>query len=221
MPRPAPLSPALVQQAAPPEWRVIVGLLRTRYRTGGFTTGLRLIEAITPLAEEANHHPDVVLKYGSVDIALTTHDVGALTQLDLDLAQQISDVALGMGLTAEPAGLAGLTVALNTADQDAIRPFWTAVLGLVDDPHDETELIDPRGDLPRLWFQQAPPAAAAPLRFHLDLHLPADQVAARLDAALAAGGRLVTESFAPRWWVLADADGNQVCLCAPAEAPGE
>ena len=50
-------------------------------------------------------------------------------------------------------------------------------------------------------------------RIHLDLWIPHDEVEARMRAALDAGGTLVTDEFAPSWWVLADAEGNEVCLC--------
>jgi 4a-hydroxytetrahydrobiopterin dehydratase len=39
---------------------------------------------------------------------------------------------------------------------------------------------------------------------------PHDQAEARVAAALAAGGRLVSDRFAPRWWTLADPEGNEV-----------
>ena len=45
------------------------------------------------------------------------------------------------------------------------------------------------------------------------MYVPHDEVQARLDAALAAGGTLVTDRFAPSWWVVADAEGNEACLC--------
>ena len=54
-------------------------------------------------------------------------------------------------------------------------------------------------------------------RLHIDVYLPRTDIPARLASAVAAGGRLVTEEFAPSWWVLADSDGNEVCLCVPDE----
>jgi 4a-hydroxytetrahydrobiopterin dehydratase len=43
--------------------------------------------------------------------------------------------------------------------------------------------------------------------------VPYDQAEARIAAALAAGGRLVTDEHAPEWWVLSDAEGNEVDVC--------
>jgi 4a-hydroxytetrahydrobiopterin dehydratase len=47
-------------------------------------------------------------------------------------------------------------------------------------------------------------------RVHIDVWVPHDQAEARVAAALAAGGRLVSDEHAPEWWTLADAEGNEV-----------
>jgi hypothetical protein len=52
-------------------------------------------------------------------------------------------------------------------------------------------------------------------RIHLDVSVPHDQAEARVAAALAAGGHLVTDQYAPAWWVLADAEATM-----PAWPPG-
>ena len=64
-----------------------------RFATGSFLAGVGLIEAIAELAEAADHHPDVDLRYGHVTVRLVSHDVQALTRRDLDLARQISAAA--------------------------------------------------------------------------------------------------------------------------------
>jgi len=63
------------------------------FRTGNFTRGVEFIDEIALLAEAANHHPDVNLRYASVSIRLVTHDVGGLSNLDIELARQISSAA--------------------------------------------------------------------------------------------------------------------------------
>ena len=47
---------------------------------------------------------------------------------------------------------------------------------------------------------------------HLDVWVPHDQAEARVAAAIAAGGHLVTDQWAPSWWVLADPEGNEACV---------
>ena len=50
-------------------------------------------------------------------------------------------------------------------------------------------------------------------RIHFDMCVPHDEASRRLEAALAAGGRLVSgEERAPAFWVLADVEGNEVCV---------
>jgi hypothetical protein len=49
-------------------------------------------------------------------------------------------------------------------------------------------------------------------RIHIDVGVPHDQAEARVAAALAAGGSLVEDRFAPAWWTLADPEGNEVDL---------
>jgi 4a-hydroxytetrahydrobiopterin dehydratase len=44
---------------------------------------------------------------------------------------------------------------------------------------------------------------------HVAIWVPYEQAAARIAAALAAGGRMVRDEFAPSWWTLADAAGNE------------
>lgn len=72
---------------------------RAVFRTGSFAAGIALVNRIGVLADAANHHPDVDLRYPSVTVELTTHDAGGLTGKDLALAREISAAAaeLGMG----------------------------------------------------------------------------------------------------------------------------
>ncbi len=67
--------------------------LRREIRTPDFLTAFSILAAITPLAEKANHHPDVELGWGYLRIALTTHDAGGVTDKDHRLAEQIDGIA--------------------------------------------------------------------------------------------------------------------------------
>jgi len=49
-------------------------------------------------------------------------------------------------------------------------------------------------------------------RIHLDVSVAHDEAPSRIAAALGAGGRLLSDAEAPAFWVLADADGNEVCI---------
>jgi 4a-hydroxytetrahydrobiopterin dehydratase len=192
------------------DWRPIFGHLDARFATGSFVRGLELAQRIGELAEAANHHPDLDLRYPHLGVRLTSHDVGHLTPRDVDLARRISAAAAEMGIEAEPSTAAELEIAIDTWDTQAIRPFWAAVYGVEDT--DDEEVVDPDGTLPAIWFQRCEEHDQPRMRFHLDLRVPPEVVQPRIDAAVAAGGVLVTDEFAPKWWVLADPQGNKVCL---------
>lgn len=193
-------------------WRLVGRHLRTRLLTTDFARGLEVVTAIAAAAEEAHHHPDLDLRYGHVDIALRSHDVRGITERDLALARRIDQIAAELNVASEPSAPQEITIALDTDDMARLVPFWSAVLGYDQDPDEDDTLLPRVGHSPVVWFQ---PSEARPGRgrIHLDLYLPHDQVEERMAAALAAGGRLVTDDSAPSWWVLADADGNEVCLC--------
>lgn len=194
------------------DWRYLFGALHTRFRTGDFARALRLVDAVGAAAEEADHHPDLTLSYGRVDVRLSSHDVGGVTARDVRLARRISELAAEAGVTAAPEGVAVVEIGLDTPDVDAVRPFWKALLGYADGSDGETELRDPAGMTATLWFQRSE-ADEPRQRFHLDVNVPHDVAPARIEAALAAGGTLVSDARAPAFVVLADAEGNQACVC--------
>ena len=195
------------------DWRVLLRTIHATYRSGGsFTAAAQLATAIAELADAADHHPDLDLRYPDVvHVVLTTHDARALTQRDVDLARQITELARTKGATAEtPTTAKALEIAIDTMDADRIRPFWKAVLGYKVDK--DGSLVDPRGIGPALWFQQMDEPRTDRDRFHLDVTVPHDVAEDRVAAAVAAGGTLVTDQYARSWWVLADADGNEACI---------
>lgn len=196
-----------------PDWRVIVNQLSSRFATGDFNTGVEFISRIAIAADQADHHPDIALRYGHVDLDLLSHDVFALTDLDVSLALEISKIAAAMGLEAKPNVRSVVEIALDTDDVQQVKAFWKAVLKLEQHPRHDPELRDPSGMLPGLWFQQSEPHGLPKQRFHLDLWVARDEVQARIDAGLAAGGVVVSTNNAPEFTVLADAQGNKVCVC--------
>jgi 4a-hydroxytetrahydrobiopterin dehydratase len=205
------LTPRMVEPLGLTDWRVMTSALHARFATGTFATGLQLVDRLGVVAEEMDHHPDVDLSYPVVDVRITSHDVGGITQRDVRLAQRISEIAADLGVTARPAELQVLELALDTSDHERIKPFWKAVLGYVDGPSPD-ELAYPGGRVPLLWFQASLPHEEPRQRWHLDIRVPPEQVQPRIDAALAAGGTLVSEHGVPSFWVLADPDGNRACL---------
>ncbi len=196
-----------------PDWRYLRGALHARFTTGDFVTGLAMCTRIGEAAEEANHHPDLDLRYSNLHVRLISHDSGGVTKRDVALATRISEFARELGCTATPERLVELDIALDAELPDAVRPFWKAVLGYVDDPADDCDTMDRDARLPGVWFQPMDPPRRERGRFHLDVHIPHDIAADRVTLALSAGGRLVSDQHAPSWWILADAEGNEACIC--------
>lgn len=202
-------------------WARIMGLLKARYTTKDFATGLELVNRIGAAAEEMDHHPDITLTYSDVVVSLVSHDVGGITSRDIRLARTISEYAQEMGIEADVAGLTQADFGLDTAHGEKLAPFYAALLGsqLVNG-----EPVDPSGQVPTVWWQGPDESGdgGAPLppqdheqRWHIDVWVAAETARARLDAVLAAGGTLVSDAAAPAYWVVEDADGNRHCICTP------
>lgn len=202
--------------ALPGVCRGAAGTLVLAIEAPSFPAAVRLIDQVATAAEDLNHHPDVDLRWRTVTFTLSTHSAGGITALDVELARHILTAAAELGARSLPAP-ERVEIALDCVDADSVRPFWRAVLGYTEhragDAADTAELHDPAGRGPVLWFQAMDPPRTGRGRFHLDVYLPADQVSSRLEACLAAGGHLVSDAHSPSWWIVADAEGNEACLC--------
>jgi 4a-hydroxytetrahydrobiopterin dehydratase len=205
------ISPRQFHEAAGVEdWRVLFGGACAHFRTGSFAVGVALVDAIGRLAEGANHHPAVDLRYAGVTVRLRSHDVDELSGRDVQLARQISAAARELGVPADPTAVQTVQVAIDALVGPVVRPFWRAVLGYRE--VGDEDLVDPHGRGPSFWFQQMDAPRPQRNRIHVDISVPHDQAEARIAAAIAAGGHLVTDQHAPAWWVLADAEGNEACV---------
>jgi 4a-hydroxytetrahydrobiopterin dehydratase len=192
-------------------WTYLPGGLQTRIETKDFAAGLALVNAIGEVAEQQNHHPDLTLRYSAVDIRLSSHDEGGVTKRDVRLARAVSSVASALGLRLSIAGVSRHEWGLDTPAYRSVLPFWAAVLAM--EAKDGAEdLTDPADLLPSVWFQRSGDEEPRQ-RWHPDVWVDPAQVQPRIDAALAAGGTLVSDAEAPAFWVLADPEGNRVCLC--------
>jgi 4a-hydroxytetrahydrobiopterin dehydratase len=202
-------TPARTAASTPAGWARLDDRFVTRIPTPDFATGLALVAAIGAAAERAGHHPDLDLRYTAVDVGLTSHDTGGVTDRDVRLAATISQLAADAGLTPSAAGATRLELGLDSPDGTALAPFWAAITGTT--VRDDA-VVDASDRLPAIWFQ--PSGAEEPRqRWHPDLWVDPAEVQPRIDAAVAAGGRLISDADAPRFWVLADPEDNRVCLC--------
>jgi 4a-hydroxytetrahydrobiopterin dehydratase len=73
-------------------------LVRT-VRSEDFAGSLAVVNRVGTLAEAADHHPDIDIRWNVVTLRLSTHSAGGLTQLDLDLARSIDEAVGGSSTT--------------------------------------------------------------------------------------------------------------------------
>jgi 4a-hydroxytetrahydrobiopterin dehydratase len=190
------------------DWRVLFDGAKTYFVTGSFAKGVELVDIIGRLADAANHHPDVDLRYPGVVVGLFTHEVSGISHRDVALAQQISTAARQLGIAADPSKVQTVQVSIDALVIPELLPFWGAVLGY--DRFGDEDVVDPLSRGPWVTFQQMDATRPQRGRIHIDVSLPRDQAEARIAAALAAGGHMVNDAHAPHWWTLADAEGNEV-----------
>lgn len=195
------------------DWRVLGEGAHAFFRTGSFAGSARFIDAIAGLPGIDGHYPDVDVRQDGVTVRLITgiDDYRGMTQHDLEVARRISGVARELGMPADPTAMQDLLVIPGAPAGVEVMPFWQALLGYeprADSP--DEDLVDPLDRGVPFWFEPMDePRAGGAGAIHVAVWVPPEQAEARVAAALAAGGRMVRDEFAPAWWTLADAAGNE------------
>ena len=200
------------------DWRKLAQRLHARFRTAEAAVGAAFVADAVRAAAEASlgDHLGATLTPTHVDLRVVT-DLGAdgiwVMPDDVTLARLLSDVARRHDVTSVSAEVTQVELALDTADDARLGPFWAAVLTGRPDAVVHDTVFDPTGQLPSMWFQGTSPHEVPRQRWHLDVWVAPEVADARIAAAVAAGGSLVDDSEAPSFTVLADPDGNKVCIC--------
>lgn len=196
------------------DWRVVGDGACAHFPIESLAQSAQLVTAISELPGAEDHQPDIDVRPGGVTVRLVTvsDDYFGMTQRDIQLARAISGTARSLGLSADASLVQSVLVIPGAAATADIMPFWQAVLGYVPRPDSPTEdLVDPRNRGPAFWFEQMDELRAdGGGAIHIAVWIPHDEAEARTAAGLAAGGRIVRDNFAPAWWTLADAAGNEV-----------
>ncbi len=212
-------------------WRYVLGDFRTEVLTGSLPLAADVAARAAALPH-AEGHLRMDIRQDRVVLMLQTASAGWVTPRDVELAHRITAVAEEFRLTTQAGtgedgtGEAGtgqdgrsvqvLEVGIDVLDITKVRPFWQAVLGYADEPgHDgpPNGLIDPLGQGPAFWFQQMDAPRPQRNRIHLDVSVPHDEAHQRIQDTIAAGGTLLSDAEAPAFWVLADPEGNEACIC--------
>ncbi|MBL1093290.1 MULTISPECIES: VOC family protein [Streptomyces] len=196
------------------DWRVLGEGACAYFRAGSLAVGARLVQAISELPDVGAGHPDIDVRYDGVTVRLITltDDFYGLSERDVQLARQISAVARTLNIPADPSAVQTVQVTVDAlAGPDVVR-FWRALLGYADRANSPEDLIDPQRRGAPFSFQQMDTPRPQRNRMHVDVWVPYDQAEARIAAAIAAGGRLLSDAHAPSHWVLADPEGNEACI---------
>jgi 4a-hydroxytetrahydrobiopterin dehydratase len=206
-------------------WRFALGTVRTSVPVASLAAAVDAAGEVSAVAgADADAHVRFDARADRLLVSVQTRAIGWITPSDVDLVRRITAALRERGLATDPgvgAGPAGrraeqvLEIAIDALDIPAVRPFWKAVLGYVDElptTGPTGPLVDPYGQGPAVWFQQMDAPRPQRNRIHIDVSVPHDEAPARIAATLAAGGTLVSDEEAPAFWVLADAEGNEACV---------
>lgn len=204
-------------------WRLILGTLRTSVAVAGLAQAAAVADAaLHASGEHADEHLTVDLRPTRVELALQTVPVDGVTGLDVELARRITDAVRSLGCmtggaqSSDARSTQLLEIAIDALDIPKVLPFWRAVLQYEDEPcYQEAPraLVDPARQGPAFWFQQMDAPRPQRNRIHFDLAVAHEEAQPRIAAALAAGGTMVSDAQARAFWILADPEGNEICIC--------
>ena len=202
-------------------WRYVLGDFQTEVLTGSLPLAADVAARAAALPH-AEGHLRMDIRQDRLVLTLQTAAVDWVTPLDVELARRISAVTEEFRLTTQAGtgqserSVQALEIAIDVLDMAKVRPFWQAVLGYADEPGRDgppNGLIDPLGQGPAFWFQQMDAPRPQRNRIHVDVSVPHDEAHQRIQDTLAAGGTLLSDAEAPAFWVLADPEGNEACVC--------
>jgi 4a-hydroxytetrahydrobiopterin dehydratase len=204
-------------------WRYVLGELRTSVSVGSVAQAADVASrAAVACGADADGHFMADVRSDRTILVIQSLADGSITVRDTELAALISTELATLGLRTEaavggtaPRALQLVEVAIDAIDIPAIRPFWKAIMGYVDEPGrsgPEIAIVDPYRQGPAIWFQQMSEPRPQRNRFHLDISVPHDEAQRRMAAAIEAGGTMLYDAEAPAFWVFADVEGNEACV---------
>lgn len=87
----APLDRATIQSKLSdlPGWAVEGNAIQKTFTFPSFMPAIAFVQKIAEMAEKADHHPDILIRYKRVTFSLSTHSAGGITEKDFALAQEI------------------------------------------------------------------------------------------------------------------------------------
>ncbi|MGH3488584.1 MAG: VOC family protein [Actinopolymorphaceae bacterium] len=205
-------------------WRYVLGVVRTSVRVGSLAEAVRVATTVLDAGDgDVDDRLTIDVRRDRLVLSLQSATTASVTTREIALARLISGTVTDLGLSTvpdigvdAPRSVQLVELGIDALDIALIRPFWKAVMGYTDEPGasgPEDPLVDPVGQGPAIWFQQMDAPRPQRNRIHLDISVPHDDAERRIQTTLAAGGILLSDAAAPAFWVLADAEGNEACVC--------
>jgi 4a-hydroxytetrahydrobiopterin dehydratase len=191
------------------DWVVLHGGATAVFRVASVREAARLAEAVASVPDLEGSGALLTMADDRLTVRLS-RDLWQLEQRHVELARAVSELARSHGAVADRASVQEVQFAI-AAKPDAIDVgFWRAVLGYA--PMADDNAVDPLGHGSTVWMQELDEAKPLRHAMHVDVSVAREHVEARLEAALAAGGRIVYDGEEHK--TLADRAGNRVCICA-------
>lgn len=194
------------------DWRVTGTGPQAVFSATSLARAADLIPPTVAAAAQFGIEPDIDLRPEGVVVRIPYRDPEGIPTAGRQFAAAVSTAAAGLGLTADPSRAQSIGIYVAQHSQVDTRPFFMAALGY--DALGETDAVDPMRCGPQLAFNPIAGDSPARGRTHFDVFVPADQAQARVDAALASGGRLADDSHAPAWWSLASPENHGVDIAS-------
>jgi len=192
------------------DWVVLHGGPTAVFRVGSLQEAARLAAAV---ADVPDLGPRTLLTAASDRLTVKlTREMWGTEARHIEVARAISALAREQGATADRRGVQEVQLAIAAKPEAIELGFWRAVLGYAQLREDNC--IDPLGQGSTVWMQDLDPAKPLRHAMHVDVSVGREQAEGRMEAAVAAGGRVVDDSSAPGAWTLADRSGNRVCIAA-------
>jgi 4a-hydroxytetrahydrobiopterin dehydratase len=192
------------------DWVVLHGGATAVFRVGSLGEAAHLAEAVAKTPGLAGRGILLTVADDRLTVRLS-RDLWQLEPEHVHLARAISAIARGHEAIPDRVAVQEVQLAI-AAKHDAIDVnFWRAALGYAGMADDNA--IDPLGHGSTIWMQEIDEVKTLRHAMHVDVSVAHEHVKARLEAALAAGGRIVDDSHAPSHWTLSDRSGNRVCIC--------
>ncbi|HET8926670.1 MAG TPA: VOC family protein [Microbacterium sp.] len=197
-------------------WRVMGNGPQAVYTAGSLHEAASLVAPIVAAAEHFGILPDIDVRPEGVVVRIPYGDADGIPRAAPEFAAAVSQAAAELELMPDPSRAQSVGIYVAQHSEADARPFFLAALGY--DPLGDTDAVDPLRCGPQLAFNPITGDSRARGRTHFDVYVPADQAQERVDAALAAGGRLADDSHAPAWWSLASPENHGVDIAAWPDA---